>query len=244
MTDAEHLEVLRGSMEAWNEFRNKNPETRPDLSEANLRGANLSNVALVKTRLEKVNLTNCCIYGISAWDVVLDAETQQHDLIITPPDQPSITVDNLEVAQFAYLLLRNEKIRHVIDTITSKVVLILGRFTPEQKAVLDGLREALRKRDRLPVIFDFDKLATRDTHETITTLAGMARFIIADITDPKSIPQELGSIVPDLPSVPVLPIIQEGSEPWGMYDHIKRNPWVLPLVRYSTREAIAAHVDS
>jgi hypothetical protein len=31
----------------------------------------------------------------------------------------------------------------VIDTITSKAVLILGRFTDERKAVLDALREEL-----------------------------------------------------------------------------------------------------
>ena len=45
-------------------------------------------------------------------------------------------MDDLEIAQFIYLLLNNQKIRHVIDTITSKIVLILGRFTPERKAVL------------------------------------------------------------------------------------------------------------
>jgi hypothetical protein len=69
----------------------------------------------------------------------------QADLIITRKNQPEITVDNLEIAQFIYLLLNNERIRHVIDTITTKVVLILGRFTPERKAVLDALREELRR---------------------------------------------------------------------------------------------------
>jgi len=39
--------------------------------------------------------------------------------------EPRITIDNIEVAQFIYLLLHNEKIRDVIDTITSKAVLIL-----------------------------------------------------------------------------------------------------------------------
>ena len=56
-------------------------------------------------------------------------------------------------------MINNERIRHIIDTITSKVVLILGRFTPERKAVLDALREELRKRDYLPVLFDFERPA-------------------------------------------------------------------------------------
>lgn len=74
------------------------------------------------------------IYGISAWNVQLDG-TIQSSLIITPYGEPMITVDNLEVAQFIYLLLNNNKIRDVIDTVTSKVVLILGRFTDERKEI-------------------------------------------------------------------------------------------------------------
>ena len=41
-------------------------------------------------------------------------------------DEPDITVDNIEVAQFVYLLLHNEKIRDVIDTIGKKGVLLLA----------------------------------------------------------------------------------------------------------------------
>ena len=67
------------------------------------------------------------IYGVSAWNLQLEG-AQQSDLVITPYNEPEITVDNLEVPQFIYLLLNNEKIRDVIDTITSKVVLILGQF--------------------------------------------------------------------------------------------------------------------
>jgi len=158
--------------------------------------------------------------------------------VITPTDESAIQVDNLEVGQFIYLLLNNEKIRDVIDTIGKKAVLILGRFTPKRKAVLDAIREALRHVGYLAILFDFEKPSTRDTHETIVTLAGMARFIIADITDPKSIPQELGSIVPNLPSVPLQPLLQTGNEPWGMYDHIKRYDWVLPLFRYENQGAL------
>jgi hypothetical protein len=53
--------------------------------------------------------------------------------------EPEITVDNIEIAQFIYLMLNNQKVRDVIDTITSKVVLI-RRFTADRKAVLDALR--------------------------------------------------------------------------------------------------------
>ena len=92
------------------------------------------------------------------------------------------------MAQFIYLLLNNQKIRNVIDTITSKVVLILGRFTPERKVVLEAIRDELRKRDYLPVLFDFETPVSKNLTGTILTLANMARFIIADLTDPSSVP--------------------------------------------------------
>jgi hypothetical protein len=152
--------------------------------------------------------------------------------------QPEVIVDNLEVAQFIYLLLHNEKIRSVIDTITSKVVLILGRFTPERKAVLDVLREELRKRDYLPVLFDFDKPASKDLTGTVSTLANMARFIIADLTDPSCIPHELAMIVPTI-VVPVQPILLEGMREYAMFiDLKKRHHWVLEPYCYNTKELL------
>jgi uncharacterized protein YjbI with pentapeptide repeats len=218
--------------------------TSANLSGANLTRAELAGAILVGTNLEGANLTGCSVYGVSVWNVKLGGAIQSNLVITHPTDQSPIQVDNLEVAQFIYLLLNNEKIRDVIDTIGKKAVLILGRFTPERKAVLDAIREALRHHGYLPILFDFEKPSTRDTHETIVTLAGMARFIIADITDPKSIPQELASIVPSLPSVPVQPLLQTGSEPWGMYDHIKRYHWVLPLVSYENQDALLAELES
>jgi hypothetical protein len=83
------------------------------------------------------------VYATSVWNARLDGAIQSN-LVITRYDESVIQVDNLEVAQFIYLLLNNAKIRQVIDTITSKVVLILGRFTPERKLVLDAIREQLR----------------------------------------------------------------------------------------------------
>ena len=209
------------------------------LNGANLSGADLSRTILVGTDLTSTTLKDCTIYGISAWDVQLDG-AEQLNLTITPGGQPTITVDNLKVAQFIYLLLNNSEIRDVIDTITSKVVLILGRFTPERKRVLDALKEELRKKDFLPIVFDFDVPTNRNVTETVTTLARLARFIIADLTNPKSIPQELSFIVPDLPSVPVQPLLHARSGEYGMYAHFKSFPWVLPAHRYTTVDRLLA----
>ena len=215
-----------------------------DLSCADLSGAELYCAKLIGTNLANANLTGSEIYGISAWDVNLEAANQSN-LIIRAPfcGSASLQVDNLEVAQFIYLLLHSPKIRSTIDSIGAKAVLILGRFSQERKPVLEALRNRLRCLGYLPILFDFQGPESRDTHETILTLASLARFIIADITEPRSVPQELGAIIPNLPSVPVQPILQVDHEPWGMFDHFARYPWVLPVLRYSTTEALLYNME-
>jgi len=212
-----------------------------DLGGANLHRASLQAAILIGTDLSDADLTGCRIYGVSAWGLKLE-KTQQQNLVITREHEPEITVDNIEVAQFIYLMLHNQTIRDVIDTITSKVVLILGRFTDERKAVLDALREELRKRNYLPILFDFSVPATRDITETISLLARMARFVVADITDAKSIPQELAVIVPDLPSVPVQPLLLKSSAEYGMFEHFKRYPWVMETYSYPSPELLIANL--
>ncbi len=146
--------------------------------------------------------------------------------------EPELTVDGIEVAQFIHLLLRNDKIRGVIDTITAKVILILGRFDPSRKSVLDAMRRELRSRDYLPIIFDFEKPTSRDTVETISTLAHMSRFVIADLTEAKSVLQELQRVVPSLPSVPVQPLLLDSDYEPGMLDHFKNFHSFLQIYRY------------
>src|SRR2546429_315541 len=222
MANQEHLDIFKQGVDAWNEWRKKHSDIVPDLIRVDLSGTDLS----------EANLTECIIHAISAWDVRLE-KTIQTNLIITKEDEPTVTVDNLELAQFIYLLLNNTKIRDVIDTITSKVVLILGRFTEERKVILDALRDELRKHDYSPVLFDFEKPTSRSITETVRTLAHLARFILADITDPSSITQELYAIVPTL-AVPVLPLLEASKREYSMFDDLRRTyHWVLPVYQYT-----------
>jgi hypothetical protein len=191
---------------------------------------------LIEANLTNAKLTGCRIYGISAWNLKLEG-AQQTDLIITHDEEPIVTVDNLEVAQFIYLLLHNEKIRDVINTIGKKGVLILGRFT-ERKDVLETLRVALRQRGYVPIVFDFERPTDRDFTETVMTLAGMCLFIIADITRPKSVPLESQAIVPNY-MIPFVPIIQEGEEPFSMFKDLENKyRWVLKPLSYDSVETL------
>ena len=202
-----------------------------EITETQIRKVDFRNTQLTSDTFTKCDLSNSKIFGVSAWKLTL-IETIQEDLQISDSNEPKITIDNIEVAQFIYLLINNEKLRNVISTISSKMVLILGRFTTDRMRVLNLLREELRHRNYLPVLFDFENSPNRDITETVTTLALLSKFIIADITDPKSIPQELSQIVPNMTSLPVQPIILAGHSEYGMFEHFQRYPWVLETIEY------------
>lgn len=203
-----------------------------DLSEAILTGANL-----VEANLEKAKLNGCNIYGVSVWKAKL-SESQQQNLIITPDGEPTITIDNLKIAQFVYLILNNSEIREVIDTLTSKTVLILGRFSAERKVVLDKIRDTLRQLDYVPIMFDFSRPSGKTFLETVRALAAMARFVIADITDAKVIFQELQGIVGELPSVPVQPIVLKGTEVSDVFLDFMMYDWFLPIYQYDGEQQL------
>jgi uncharacterized protein YjbI with pentapeptide repeats len=83
-----------------------------NLSKARLNEAVLNSTMLVNTDLTGADLTGCNLFGVSAWGLKLDEATKQQDLVITPwgaPPGPEITVDNIEVAQFIYLMLNNQR---------------------------------------------------------------------------------------------------------------------------------------
>lgn len=269
MGNPEHKEIiLNGDVSTWNQWRNVNLKVQPDLTridlsnrdlsgidfkgvglfKANLSGCNLSNAILrqsiaIKTNFENANLSGAHIYGISAWDNKINGAIQK-DLVITEPNKTIITVDNIQVAQFIYLLINNKNIRDVIETIGKKAVLILGRFTPERKETLEAIKEQLRLRNYIPILFDFEPPSNRDLTETIVTLAHLSKFIIADLTDAKSISQELSFIVPHLPSVQVKPIILSSQREYGMFEHFESYPWVLSLDTYESTEDLVNQIDS
>ena len=207
--------------------------------------ADLSSASLVEVSVQGTNFTGARIYGVAAWDMTGEPASQK-DLIISKRTEGAITTDELEVAQFLYLMYNNKKIRNVLNTIQAKSVLILGRFTPpERKAVLDGLREKLREKNLLPIVFDFDRPDDRDYTETVQTLAGMSLFVIADVTSPKSTPLELEATAKQF-KIPILPIIDVtvDERPFAMLQDLQNNlDWVLKTRGYRGKEDLMVNVD-
>jgi uncharacterized protein YjbI with pentapeptide repeats len=211
-----------------------------DLTSSILRNATLWWVTLVETVLSGADLSGSAVYGVSPWNVSLEGAIQT-GLLISRYDEATLTVDDLEVAHFMHLLVNNPKITQIVNATTSKVVLILGRFAPERKVVLQALREGLRDRDHLPVVFDFEKPTDRNFTEVVLALAGLAKFIIADLTQPKSSPLESHATITNY-MIPFIPIVQAGEWPFSMLVDLQQRDWVERTLRYEDKDDLVRHL--
>src|SRR5262245_25105444 len=144
---------------------------------------------------------------------------------ISLPGQSTITVDDLEIAQFIYLLLNHKKLRNVINSVTERGVLILGRFGGGGLEVLQSVAIKLREERYLPIIFDFDRPTDRNYTETVKTLVGLSRFVIVDLSGP-SVPQELYATVPHF-KIPFVPLLEDARRLYAMSVDIFEYPWVV-----------------
>ncbi len=231
---------------------------RADFSYVDFRGADLTAsvleyARLVDVKVDNATLKDCFIYGASVWNLS-GTPKEQSNLVITPsivkreranPSrsskgsdvEPTITVDDLEIAQFIYLLLNYKSLRNTINSVTEKGVLLLGRFGGGGLEVLKAMGAKLRELGYLPIIFDFERPDGRPHTETIQTLTGLARFVIVDLSGP-SVPQELYAIVPHI-KIPYVPILEEGRETYALFADLLEYSWVVrPILRFANNQQL------
>jgi len=218
-----------------------------NLEDANLSGADLSNTKIIgarlvgcsmnHTKLVNANLTNCNIYGISPWDIKTDDKTIMKDLIISLDSQPLMTIDDLEVAQFVYMIINNKNISKIIDTMRTKAVLILGSFDSQSMIVLESLKNTIRAHGYLPLLFTFEKPVKQELMETVRTMALMSKFVIVDISKRSGQYHELASIVPTT-YIPFVTIARKGTRVTAMHREFEHQYWFCnEYIEYPKKEA-------
>jgi hypothetical protein len=207
----------------------------------------ISHAILNGALLRGADLTGARVAGISAWGIQTNAGTRQQDLIVDEWGDPLedivddtgaaieniiVRVDHIEAAHLLYLVRSKEKLKTVIDAMTARVVLLLGNFGAGRKRILNLVQHKLADFGYAPVVFDFAAPVDRDLIETVALLAGLSRFVIADLTRPKSTPLESLLIAPQL-MVPFASIIHHPERPFSMFRSLQaKYDWVLPTSIY------------
>ena len=212
-----------------------------------LRGADLSYVDLSGANLSGADLTQAHVSGVNAWSVTVDQNTRQRDMLIDVWVDPledlvdteneaieeiAVRTDHIEAAQLLHLLSSRQKMRAVIEALTGRVVLLLGNFGRTRKSLLLQVRKKLADLGYAPIVFDFPRPTERDLIETVSLIASMSRFVIADLTRPQSTPLEAMLIAPNV-MIPFAPIIREGETPFAMFGALQaKYDWILDTWRY------------
>lgn len=228
---------------------------------ADLRGALLNDAVLDRTSLAGAMLGGAHIYGTFVRGVRVDDRTDQKGLfldvhVVWERGGPRrnrrtsqlemiefVEVDDIQLAQFHNIVDEWGSVGRLLAATTQRVVLILGRFRPRRKRVLQALADALRRRGKIAVIFDFPSPMDREISDTVRFIAGMSQFIVVDMTDASSVPLELQATIPEL-MVPVLPIVQSGRPIFSMFTDLQRRyAWIQQPVSYDNARQLVEHVD-
>lgn len=208
--------------------------------------ADMCHATLVKVNLSGADLREVNVFGISAWDITVDAGTRQELIVGRSQDAGSVPLraHDLRTAQLLALMLDGDGVRKVFDAVNSKLVLILGSFAPDDKAVLDALRQALTARGYVPVLFDFDRPAQRDYAETVITLAGMSRFVVADFSNAREVRAEVLAVRGQYRRVPIVLMANKRSTlPVTMLNVFSAEE-LQGLLRYADAADLDARVDA
>lgn len=213
-----------------------------NLSGANLDRADLSKATLIGVNLAEANLNDSCICGISAKGVTLTA-SQHLNLIISSPDEPIVAVDDFEVARFVYLLLQNPQLGEVVDLWGKKLVLIAGSFGGERSTLLVGMRSRLRARGYLPISFNAERPGGQGYSQILSTLVRLSRFVIVDLSEARSVTRELDQIVPNLPWVPVQPLLSRLVRAYAMLLNYRDCAWILDMHSYHGLEDLLTRFE-
>jgi len=123
----------------------------------------------------------------------------------------------------------------IMSELTRRRVLILGRFIGRRLKILEAIQEHLARHPNryIAELFTYRRPESRDLVESVVGFAALSRFIIADLSEPRSIQSELEAIVPRFLSVPVVPVINRTGKEWATFSSLQREQNVIkPTLRY------------
>jgi uncharacterized protein YjbI with pentapeptide repeats len=214
-----------------------------NLSKADLSGANLTAASLVGAKIGDAVLADCSVYGLSAFNLEGIPKTQSN-LVVTPIGESPIAVSDLETAQFAHLLISGGKIPQILESVSSRLVLVLGNFRSERKEVLRSIEAALQERDLTGIVAHFSPPVHRDLTDKILLLARFARIVVADLTESKRLLRFLQDARKKFQSIKLQPLVQPAWLQQNPLDPASLPDSTLAPISYETQEQLQDVLES
>lgn len=174
-----------------------------DFSNAKFVDCVLNNSTFIGVNFSGALIEGCNVYGVSAWEIFMDDKTIQKELFLhrdnfsrknlaQTGDNPSL-VDDIALAQFLYFISQENGFGKSLKQLNKRTVLLLGKFKEGGLELLKSVGEMLRQRNYIPMIFDFDPSEHTNLIENVTTMAGLSRFVLANL-EGNSVPAELAKV--------------------------------------------------
>lgn len=173
-----------------------------DFSNAQFIDCVLNNSTFIGTDFSGARIEGCNVYGVSAWEVGISDETVQKELFLHRDNfsrkdlngnSQVAFVDDIALAQFIYFIQQDGGFGKSLKQLNQKSVLLLGKFRDGGLELLRDVADKLRKRNFIPVIFDFNPSENTSIIENVVTMAGLSKFVIANL-EGSSVPAELAKI--------------------------------------------------
>ncbi|SIN71228.1 pentapeptide repeat-containing protein [Algoriphagus halophilus] len=173
-----------------------------DFSNAKFIDCVLNNSTFIGTDFSGAWIEGCNVYGVSAWEVCISDETVQKELFLhrdnfsrkdLKGNSHVAFVDDIALAQFIYFIQQDGGFGKSLKQLNQKSVLLLGKFKDGGLELLRDVADKLRKRNFIPVIFDFNPSENTSIIENVVTMAGLSKFVIANL-EGSSVPAELAKI--------------------------------------------------
>jgi len=241
-TCLKHTSFISAWLQAANFMRSVLTEV--DLSHADLRGADfrlakLEQVNLEFAMLSSVNFSNtrminCLVHGM----IAEEPETrgmQVQNLIISNHADPTVTVDNLDVARTIYTrMVEMQTDGGAIGE--ANLVLVCGNFQGERRPILKAICKELELRCMLPVIMHFDKPAGRGFYDIIRQIATMTRYIIVDVSLMEGVTTDFLERIAFFKLPVQLMVKAAHDEQSWLAPGLQKCPWFLSPFCYQTPE--------
>lgn len=191
-----------------------------DFSNATFIDCVLNNSSFIGVNFSGAKIEGCNVYGVSAWEIILDDKTIQKELFlhrdnfsrkdILGIDDSLSFVDDIALAQFLYFIAQENGFGKSLKQLNQRTVLLLGKFKEGGLELLQTVGDILRKWNYIPIIFDFEPSSHTNLIENVVTMAGLSKFVLANL-EGSSVPAELAKVTSNF-KTPVIAWINEDKK--------------------------------